>query len=242
VRRGRGLVGTALAGAQAWLIEPVEDVPAVFVPGPSADTEPAEVVAVYGLSPGCGASMVARGLGAELAARHPSGAAAVTCESVPGGVSISTSAAARLARGLAGLPAEAARPAGRLCLVAGADPLALADLAAGLAPVVLDAGSSALGGREAAVAGRVVLVAPSGAEPSLAEVATACLARVGSRPLLVVSGRGTGWEERASVLLPRSRVAARLALAGREPPGDAGRAIARLADLVGEEARTRWNG
>ena len=129
------------------------------------------------------------------------------------------------------------RPAGRLCLVMGADPLALADLARGLAPVVLDAGSSALGGREAAVAGTVVLVAPPGAEPAFGEVAAACLARVGPRPLLVVSGRGKGWEERAAVVVPRSRLAARLALAGREPPGEVGRAISRLADLVvsGEE-------
>jgi hypothetical protein len=179
--------------------------------------------------------MVARGLGAELAARHPSGAAAVTCESLPGAVSIATSPATRLARGLAGVQAQAMRPAGRLCLVAGADPLALADLARGFAPVVLDAGSRALGGREAAVAGRVVLVAPPGAEPALAEVAAACLARVGPLPLLVVSGRGTGLEERAAVVLPRSRLAARVALAGREPPGEAGRAIARLADLLGEE-------
>ncbi len=234
-RGGQRLVATALAGAQAWLIEPMEDSPAAPALGPPVSAGSTGVVAVYGLSPGCGASTVARGLGAALAARHPSGAAAVTCESVPGGVTIATSASTRLARGLARLAAEATRPAGRLCLVAGADPLALAGLAGGLAPVVLDAGSAALGGREAAVAGRVVLVAAPGAEPSLAEVAAACLARVGPAPLLVVSGRGTGWEERAAVVLPRSRLAARLALAGREAPGEAGRAIARLADLVGEE-------
>ncbi len=235
MRRGHGLVATALAGAQAWLIDPVEHAtaePGFVLP---ADEETTEVVAVYGLSPGCGASMVARALGAELAARHPAGAAAVTCESLPGAASIATSPATRLARGLVRVQAEDMRPAGRLCLVMGADPLALADLARGLAPVVLDAGSSSLGGREAAVAATVVLVAPPGAEPALAEVAAACLARVGPRPLLVVTGRAKGWEERAAVVVPRSRLAARLALAGREPPGEAGRAIARLADLVEKE-------
>ena len=223
------MLAGAFASAQAWLVEPAEAAPAA--PPPVA-AGAAPVVAVYGLSPGCGASLVARALGAELATRHASGAAAVSCEAVPGAVALSTSQAARLARRLAAVPADGTRAVGRLCLVAGADPLALADFARALGPVVLDAGSGALGGREAAVAGQVVLVAPSGAEPALADVAGASLARVGPEPRLVVSGPGTGWEGRAHVVLPRSRLAARLALAGREPPGEFGRAMARLADAV----------
>jgi hypothetical protein len=66
--------------------------------------------------------------------------------------------------------------------------------------------------------------------PALAAVAAACVARVGPEPLVVVSGarRAAG----AVVCLPRSRVGARLALGGREPRGELGRAVGRLADLV----------
>jgi len=230
VRPARGhMFAGALASAQAWLVEPLEAARGA-PPPPAAGAAP--VVAVYGVSPGCGASLVARALGAELATRDASGAAAVSCDAVPGAPALSTSQAARLARRLASLPADGTRAVGRLCLVAGADPLALADSAGVLGPVVLDAGSGALGGREAAVAGQVVLVAPSGAEPALVDVAGASLARVGPEPRLVVSGPGMGWEGRAHVVLPRSRLAARLAVAGRAPPGEFGRAMARLADAV----------
>ena len=49
---------------------------------------------------------------------------------------------------------------------------------------------------------------------------------------MVVNGPARMVEGRATLVLPRSRLAARLALGGREPPGEFGRAIARLADLV----------
>jgi hypothetical protein len=235
---GRVLAG-AFASAQAWLVEPAD---AARAAPPAMAAGAAPVVAVYGLSPGCRSSLVARALGAELATRDACGAATVSCESVPGAVALSTSHAARLLRRLAVVPADGTRAVGRLCLVAGADPLVLSDLGRALGPVVLDAGEGALGGREAAVAGEVVLVAPSHAEPSLAEVGGACLARVGPAPLLVISGGGAGWKGRADVVLPRSRLAARLALGGREPPGDFGRAIARLADMVEGGLRTTHTG
>jgi len=76
-RRGRGLVGGALATAGAWFVEPAE--PADLDPEAAvrAPPQPRVVVAVFGLAAGCGATVVTRALAAELAARDPSGTAAV---------------------------------------------------------------------------------------------------------------------------------------------------------------------
>jgi hypothetical protein len=117
--------------------------------------------------------------------------------------------------------------------VEGTDELMLADVARLHAPVVLDAGAS-LGGAPAAIADRVVLVGTAGVEPALAGVAAACLARVGAEPVTVLNraredeGR---WARRTAVELPDSRLGAQLALSGREPRGELGRAVATLADL-----------
>ena len=77
-------------------------------------------------------------------------------------------AASRLARALADVPGASTRALGRLCLVGGADPLALADCARHHAPLVLDAGSEALGGSPAALADASVLVVSRASEPALA--------------------------------------------------------------------------
>ena len=225
----RGLAGAALSAAGSWLLEPADPEPVTT----ARAAGPRPVIAVFGLAPGCGSTVVARALAAELGARDPAGAAAVSCDLPGSGMAVATPAATRLARSLADVPRAATRAVGRLCLVAGADALALADCARHFAPLVLDAGSAALGGRSAALADCMVLVASGATEPALAPVAAACLARVGPEPLLVLNGPETGrWSGRAAVTLPRSRMGAQLALGGREPRGELGRAVARLADLV----------
>jgi len=101
--------------------------------------------------------------------------------------------------------------------------------------VVLDGGGQELGGAAAAVADRTVLVASPDAEPSLAAVAAACLARVGPPPVLVLNRLRLGmeWHGPPAIELPEARMGAHLALAGREPRGELGRAVARLADACG---------
>ena len=166
----------------------------------------APVVAVYGPRRLRG-DVVARALGAELAARDASGAAAVSCESVPGAVALSTAAGGPPGPPLAGAPA-ATRALGRLCLVAGADPLALADFARALRPVVLDAGSAALADATRRWPGGWCWWPRPGAEPSLAEVAAGARPGWGREPRLVVNGPGAEWEGRASVR-PRRATATR---------------------------------
>src|SRR2546423_8679176 len=68
--RSLGLLATALARAEAWLLEPPEPASAVVVPD-----APRPIVTVRGLAPRCGASTVARGLAAVLAMADPRGAA-----------------------------------------------------------------------------------------------------------------------------------------------------------------------
>ncbi len=105
----RGLAGAALSAAGSWLLEPAdpEAVPTTRVAGPRP------VIAVFGLAPGCGTTMVARALAAELAARDPAGAAAVSCELPGSGMAVATPAATRLARSLADVPGAATRAVGR---------------------------------------------------------------------------------------------------------------------------------
>jgi hypothetical protein len=257
--RGRGFVASALATAGAWLVEPAEP------PGPEPEAAvrapplPRVVVAVFGLAPGCGATVVARALAAELAARDPGGTAAVACEARTSGIPLATQAASRLARALEDLPGAATRALGRLCLIEGADQLTLAESSRQIAPLVLDAGSTTLGGVPASMADRTVLVATPAVEPALARVAAECVARVGAESIVVLNrprpgdhpgGTGSGDETDGAdaravdgeldddptpsasgfLPLPDSRLGAQLALGGREARGELGRAIARLAD------------
>ncbi len=235
--RRRGLVAGALAAAGSFLLEPA-------VPEPdSVSSAPAgvrPVVAVFGLARGCGVTVVSRALAAELAGRDSGGAAAVHCDARAAGIPLATHAAGRLARALADVPGADTRAVGHLCLVAGAERAALADSARHLAPLVLDAGSTSLGGAPAALADRVIVVATAATEPALASVAAECLARLGHAPVVVLNriavedftdAMASGWAGRGGHRLPDSRMGAQLALGGREPRGELGRAIAELADL-----------
>jgi hypothetical protein len=249
--RERGFVAGALATAGAWFVEPVEPVPEPPVGVPA---RPRTVVAVFGLVPGCGATVVARALAAELAARDASGTAAVACEARTSGIPLATQAASRLARALEDLPGAATRAVGRLCLIEGADQLTLAESSRQVAPLVLDAGSASLGGAPASLADRTVLVVSQAVEPALAKVAAECVARVGAESIIVLNrARGEGYSARGEsageidgepalarcdprstesefLRLPDSRLGAQLALGGREARGELGRAVASLAD------------
>jgi hypothetical protein len=239
--RPRGFVAGALAAAGSFLLEPAVPEPDSPTPAP-AGLRP--VVAVFGLARGCGVTVVSRALAAELAGRDVEGAAAVHCEARAAGIPLATQAATRLARALADVPGADTRAVGRLCLVAGAERTALADSARHLAPLVLDAGSTTLGGALAALADRVVVVATDSTEPALASVAEECLGRLGHEPVVVLNrvtatemheALPSGWAGRAAHRLLESRMGAQLALGGREARGELGRAIAELADLCEAE-------
>jgi hypothetical protein len=233
----RGLVASALATAGAWLVEPAGPAPES---SPRAPALPRAVVAVFGLAPGCGATVVARALAAELATRDASGTAAVACETRTSAIPLATQAASRLARALEDLPGATTRAVGRVCLIEGADQLTLAESSRQVAPLVLDGGSAALGGAPASLADRSVLVATEAVEPALARAASECLARVGAESIVVLNrARTDGHAESgdditppasAFLALPHSRLGAQLALGGREARGELGRAIGRLAD------------
>jgi len=238
----RGGLALLLERAEAWLLEPEAEpygAPAMPEPAqpPLAPTRRV-VVAVFGLARGAGATVVARGLAAELAGRDPAAAAAVSCSLPAAGVPLASPAAGRLAGTLADLPHARTRAVGRVCLVETSDELALVDTARHHAPLVLDAGGAVVGGAPAAIADQALLVGSPRLEPALASAAAASLARVVGEPLVVLNrGAGDeGWEGRAAVELPESRMGAQLALAGREPRGELGRAVAELADLCEERA------
>jgi hypothetical protein len=265
----RGRLQELLAAAGSFLLDPPDAVDAhdsvdATFPGGLRDEASADplappatrpVIAVFGLAGGCGATVVSRALASELAARDPGGTAAVACEARPGGPPLATKAAARLARALEDLPGGA-RALGRLCLLRGADPSSLSNALRGLAPLVIDAGSSSLGGAPACVADRTLIVTTPAIEPTLGRVAIECVARVGPEPTLVMNrarhanepAEAPGDEppeepgaERPeapdqtirlgeAIALPESRLGAQLALSGREARGGLGRAVARLVD------------
>jgi hypothetical protein len=187
------------------------------------------VICVFGLAQGCGSTVVARALAAELATRDPAGTAAVCCEVRAAGIPLATHAAARLARALEDVPGASPRAVGRLCLVAGADPLTLSSTARHFAPLVIDAGSAALGGAPASMADHTVLVTTQAVEPALARVGAECVARVGPAPIVVLNR--APHDQTGALALPNSPLGAQLALGGREARGELGRAIADLADL-----------
>jgi hypothetical protein len=232
-----------LSAAGTFFLEPVEPAEPGTLSSSAALPAARAVVAVYGLAPGCGTSTVARALAAELGRRDRCGAAGVMCEARASAIPLATPDASRLARALEQLPGTVTRAVGRLALVRVGDPLALAENARHLAPLVLDAGSSAVGGVPAAVADLSVIVTTPSIEPSLARVAAECLERVGPAPVVVLNRTGRAAEASAGgaslgedvVVLPDSRVGAQLALGGREARGELGRAVALLADRCERE-------
>ena len=223
----RGFVASAAAALESFFLEP--GAPPVSDAGEPLDLRP--VVCVFGIARGCGATVVARALAVELAARDPGGSAAVACDARPGGVPLATHAAARLARVLADVPGCSPRAMGRLCLAGGADPARLADTARHHAPLVIDAGSEVLGGAPASVADRTVIVTAPTVEPALARVAANCVARVGPEPVVVLNR--APHDPPGLFALPSSPMGARLALGGGEARGALGRAAGELVDLLG---------
>lgn len=238
--RGRRLVATALAKAESWLLEPVEQVerPAAIRLRP--------VLAVVALAPRVGTTTLARALGVELAARDPLGAAAVTGIARPGTLGIAGASSGRLGRAIGTAGGRRLRSLGRLCLVDGADEAPLADAVRPLAPLIFDVPHGRPAGVAVSLADHVVLVASPEVEPALAAVAATSIGRVGPPPLVAVS-RDLGepgeeadrWAARADFAISESRAGARLALSGRDHRGALGPDLARLADAC-EQLRSDW--
>jgi hypothetical protein len=204
------------------------------LPPRSVELPARPIVAIVGLGPGCGATTLARALAGELARRDHSGAAIVASPEESFGSNLSTRAATRLAARIASGHSPA-RAAGRLCLTGAADPAALANSIARLAPLVLDLPPS--DAAAASLAHVAIVIAAGDSEPALADLAARTLAAGARHPLTVVSGaHDQRWEQRAFLVLPRSRLGARLASAGWGPRGAFGAAVARIADACEEAA------
>jgi hypothetical protein len=248
--RARGFVGAAIERLEDFLLESAEAdgngaQPAGGTgaePAPPASRDPRPVIAVIGLARRCGATVVARALAAELAARDPAGVGAVASGASAASIPLATTAARQLAEVLANVPGATTSAVGRLCLVEGADHVALADSSRHLAPLVLDPGSAELESSGASVADTVVLVATPRVERALVAAAASCLRRMGTEPLAALNisrRRVEAGAERgidlphtdATIELPHSRAGAQLAMGGRQPRGEFGRAVAALADL-----------
>lgn len=229
--RSRRLAASALAAAADWLVEPAE-----AVEGAASGLAPPRarsVIVVVGLSVRCGATTVARALGAQLASRDPDGACAVTSAIPCGAMPLGLPAAARLTRALSPLVRGTARACGRLCLIEGIDPAAAVASVAYLAPLVIDVDARAEASGAAAIADHVVLVGSPCTEPALAALVGQSLQRVGPAPVTVLNRAGAGggsWADRGAMELPESRMGARFALAGREPRGGFGEAVEELTD------------
>ena len=193
-----------------------------LVPAEPAPLPVRPVIAVVGLAPGCGATTLAGALAATLARRDPSGAAIVASAHEAAGSHLATRPAARLAGRQPG-----ARAAGRLCLTS----LDAAAQLAQLAPLVFDLSSADTA--HAALAHVAILIAPGDAEPALAELAARTL---NALTIVTPTDDPSRWDGRAFLVLPRSRLSARLAAAGREPRGTFGAAVARIADACEERA------
>lgn len=238
--RGRGLLATALAHVGAFFVEPLER------SEPPIRIRVRPVVAVVGLTSGCGTTTVARALAVELAQRDPTGAAAVAGDARAGAIAPGSGSAARLARAVGTGAAARFRTAGRLCLIGGAEAPALADSLRSLAPLVLDLGHGEPAGIGAAIADHVVLVSPPAVEPALAAVVAASLGRIGPSPLVLVNRladpageEADRWAGRAALTVPDSRAGARLALVGRDAGGELASAARALADSC-EGTGSEW--
>ncbi|HYH59861.1 MAG TPA: hypothetical protein VD790_11690 [Thermoleophilaceae bacterium] len=225
-----GLAGL-LRRAGEWLVEPADRAPLNAPPELAVVPTPRfPLVGVVGLARRCGTTTLARALAAELALRRD-GAAVVASPSRPAIVPLgSTRQAGQLADSLA---LDERRAAGRLCLAACADAARLASATRGVAPAVMEVepGTAALDAAPAL--DRVVLVASPDLEPALAAAVAQTIAAVAEPPVVAVNRAPDHgpWLVHGDVLVPDSRVGARLALAGREPRGWLGRAIGQLADL-----------
>ena len=242
---------SALAAQVAdYVFEPIDET----IEAEPAELEPQPVVAVVSAAPRSGATTIARMLAAELALRAE-GAAVVASPGAVRRTAPPSRAAIRLATALAG--AADASPIGRLCVVAppalatthplvarptaadeapGADrpdagASAWINAARYLAPVVLDLPADGSAAGASAVADRIAIVAPAGAEPALLDAVASV---IGGSPVKVANRvvDPEPWSGRADLLLPDSRIAARAATLGTRPLGPLGAAIAALADAL----------
>ena len=225
-------VTSLLRRAGEWLVEPAPDAcPAPARPLTVVPPRSYPLVGVVGLARRCGATTLARALAAELASRH-GGAAVVASPARPAVVALGSSApAARLAEALEQLGDR--RAAGRLCLTACTDAELLAAATREMAPTVMEVEPGCAALDAARVLDRMLLVASPNLEPALAAAVAETIAAVAEPPVVAVNKAGDSgpWMVHADVLVPDSRVGARLALAGREPRGWLGRAIEQIADL-----------
>jgi hypothetical protein len=146
---------------------------------------------------------------------------------------LSTAGATRLARAVDGFVDAPHRVSGRLCLVEGDARIARAAALRNQATLVVEVPHGDDASEAAALADVTVLVAAGSTEPSLAAVVGASLARSGPDPIVVTSRAGIDdqpWPDSAAIAMPDARLASRIALAGREPPGALGAALVELAD------------
>ena len=229
-------VSNLLRRAGEWLVEPVPDV-APARPQHLTVVPPQNypLVGVVGLARRCGATTLARALAAHLASLS-GGAAVVASPARPAVVPLGSSApAAELAETLAQL--DDRRAAGRLCLAACSDAELLASATRQVAPAVMEVEPGCAALDAAAVLDRIVLVASPALEPALAAAVAETIAAVAEPPLIAVNQATDHgpWLMHADVLVPDSRVGARLALAGREPRGWLGKAVEQLAHLCARD-------
>jgi hypothetical protein len=228
-------MATALTRVEDWLLDPVDESSAE----PAAPPAAPPIVAVVPLAPRCGGTTVARGLAATFAARAPLGAAIVCGPSGSVALSLSTPGATRLARSVGDFVDAPHRVSGRLCLVEADARIARAAALRNQAALILEVPYGDDASEAAALADVTVLVAAAHTEPSLAAVVGASLARTGPEPILVIGrpAEDSARLESAAITVPDARLASRIALAGREPPGGLGAALAVLADRCEDAVR-----
>ena len=228
-RGGGGLVAVVLAKAESWLLEPP---PAAGVTA-APPSPPRPVVAVRGLSAGCGCSTVARALAVALAVDDPTGAAALVGGTDGARPRLAGAAAARLARELAELGCRGVHASGRLCLIPGG---ATGEVVAlhRPCPLVIDVSADSPPAEALGLADRVVLVAAAADEPSLAAAVEDSLVRAGHRVEVVINRvaelERAPVEPVGAIAIGESRLAAQVALACRGARGPFARPIAELAD------------
>ena len=225
-------VPSLLRRAGEWLVEPAPDAaPARTHRLTAVPPRSYPLIGVVGLAHRCGATTLGRALAAHLASRNR-GAAVVASPARPAVVPLGSSApAAELTEALAEL--DDRRAAGRLCLAACSDAELLASATRQIAPAVMEVEPGCAALDAARVLDRIVLVASPELQPALAAAVAETIAAVAELPVVAVnkaSDHGP-WLMHADVLVPDSRVGARLALAGREPRGWLGKAVEQLADL-----------
>lgn len=227
------LLAAALARAQGFLLEPKEaspNAPSEREPDQVAGLEPGQVeIAVLGLSAGCGASTVARGIALSLCV-----AEARTSHVISVGRRVPRSAPAR------GSPSGISQWDVPLSLNDEAEVAQYGQMVVRLAgrpaAIVWDVDPGQVERAASAVArvDRILMVADGSGEPSLAELVSDMLAQRFGRVLLVANRvrEVERWDRRAIACFPDSRIAAALVARGRRPGGAFWAALSQLRALL----------